>query len=107
MTYRFNAQIPPFDTLVELRMIHRDENGTTSAAKTVQMVERDHKSGPLEPFLRLEISEAQELMDSLWTAGLRPTEGRGSAGALDATQKHLADLQRVAFTLLDRNAAQS
>lgn len=106
MAYRFNAQIPPFDTMVELRMIHRDESGNTSAAQSVQMVARDHKSGPVDPFLRLELSEAQELMDALWTAGLRPTEGRGSAGAMDATQKHLADLQRVAFTLLDSKVAQ-
>lgn len=102
MTYRFNAQTPPFDTVVELRMIHRDENGNTSAAQAVQMAVRDHKSGPVAPFLRLELSETQELMDALWTAGLRPTEARGSAGAMDATQKHLADLQRLAFTLLDR-----
>jgi len=102
VTYRFNTQIPPFDSIVELRMIHRDENGNRSGAHSVQMVALDHKSGTVEPFLRLEISEAQELMDSLWTAGLRPTEARGSAGAMDATQKHLADLQRVAFTLLDR-----
>ena len=101
MTYRFNAQTPPFDNVVELRMIHCDESGNTSAAQSVQMVARDHKSGTVEPFLRLEPSEAQGLIDALWTAGLRPTEGRGSAGAMEATKEHLKDLQRVAFTLLD------
>jgi len=41
--------------------------------------------------------EAQALMDRLWSAGLRPTEGSGSAGALAATQAHLRDLQKMVF----------
>lgn len=40
---------------------------------------------------------AQELMDSLWTAGIRPTEGSGSAGSLAATERHLADMQKLVF----------
>lgn len=47
--------------------------------------------------LSLELIEAQALMDQLWKAGLRPTEGSGSAGALAATQNHLADMQRIVF----------
>lgn len=102
MTYRFNAQIPPFDRIVELRMIHQDDQGNRTAAEAVRYVARDHKSGPLDPFLRLELSEAQELMDCLWTAGLRPAEGRGSAGSLAATERHLSDMQKMAFQLLSR-----
>lgn len=41
--------------------------------------------------------EAQALMDRLWTAGLRPTEGSGSAGALAATERHLKDMQTLVF----------
>jgi hypothetical protein len=37
------------------------------------------------------------LMDQLWNCGLRPTEGTGSAGALGATQKHLADLKEILY----------
>ena len=33
-----------------------------------------------EPSAILEFREAQVLMDDLWQAGLRPTEGTGSAG---------------------------
>ena len=47
--------------------------------------------------MRLEHLEAQALMDRLWKAGLRPTEGSGSAGALSATQDHLKDMQKLAF----------
>ena len=47
--------------------------------------------------LRLADCRAQELMDRLWTAGLRPTEGRGSAGALAATERHLEDMRKLVF----------
>lgn len=48
-------------------------------------------------FLRISDFEAQALMDRLWKAGLRPTEGSGSAGALAAVQCHLADMQKLVF----------
>lgn len=51
----------------------------------------------VEPFLRLEPHEAQELMDSLWDCGLRPSEGSGSAGALRATERHLEDMRQLVF----------
>lgn len=41
--------------------------------------------------------DAQALMDDLWSSGLRPTEGSGSAGALAATERHLADMQKLVF----------
>ena len=50
-----------------------------------------------DPFLTIELEAAQELMDSLWDCGLRPTEGSGSAGALAATQKHLEDMRKLVF----------
>jgi hypothetical protein len=52
---------------------------------------------PADPFVRLEMPEAQMLMDELWKCGLRPTEGTGSAGALAATQAHLDDMRRLCF----------
>lgn len=45
----------------------------------------------------LDDQEAQALMDRLWACGLRPTEGKGSAGALAATERHLQDMQRLVF----------
>ena len=55
-----------------------------------------------EPFLRLQLEDAQRLMDELWDCGLRPSEGAGSSGSLKATERHLADMQRIAFMLLER-----
>jgi hypothetical protein len=48
----------------------------------------------------LPVEVAQELMDSLWQCGLRPSEGTGSAGALKATENHLKDLQELSKRLL-------
>lgn len=60
-----------------------------------------HESGSLvEPMLQLKTGEAQQLMDELWRCGLRPTEGVGSAGSLLATQEHLSDLRKIAFSQL-------
>lgn len=53
-----------------------------------------------EPTLRLGTAEAQELMDDLWQAGLRPSEGTGSAGSLAATERHLKDMRTIAFKQL-------
>jgi hypothetical protein len=49
--------------------------------------------------LQLQDCQAQDLMDKLWMAGLRPTEGKGSAGALAATERHLKDMRKLVFEL--------
>lgn len=41
--------------------------------------------------------DLQNLMDELWTVGIRPTEGTGSAGSLAATERHLADMRALVF----------
>lgn len=48
-----------------------------------------------EPTLTLTVQQAQQLMDELWSCGLRPTQGSGSAGSLAATERHLKDLQDI------------
>jgi hypothetical protein len=49
----------------------------------------------IEPICCLSKQAAQSLMDDLWKAGLRPTEGEGSAGSLAATQAHLGDMRKI------------
>ena len=52
------------------------------------------------PMMTVPASAAQQLMDDLWLAGFRPTEGTGSAGAYAAVQKHLEDMRHIAFSKL-------
>lgn len=47
------------------------------------------------PMFTMENQAAQSLMDQLWSCGLRPSEGTGSAGSLAATQHHLADMRKI------------
>lgn len=54
----------------------------------------------IDKTLSISNTSAQILMDSLWSAGLRPTEGTGSAGSLKATERHLEDMRKIAFMKL-------
>ena len=54
----------------------------------------------IEPIALLPYPAGQILMDDLWAAGIRPTEGTGSAGSLLATEKHLSDMRIIAFNQL-------
>lgn len=50
-----------------------------------------------EDGITIEPEAAQRLMDSLWDCGLRPSQGKGSAGAMAATERHLEDMRRLVF----------
>lgn len=45
---------------------------------------------------------AQQLMDVLWDAGVRPAAAKASIGQLQATENHLKDLQTMNAKLLDK-----
>lgn len=54
-------------------------------------------TGAIEPTFHMQVDHAQQLMDELWLAGLRPTAGAGQAGAIDAVKFHLEDMRRLVF----------
>ena len=54
------------------------------------------------PIMQIDMTAAQVLMDNLWDCGIRPTEGKGSAGALKATEDHLKDMREIAFGFLNK-----
>jgi hypothetical protein len=84
--------------LFDIRLLHYHGMGgrTVSIGKPIEMVPVDRERHS-PPTLSLKSEAAQSLMDSLWHAGLRPTEGTGSAGALAATQRHLDDMRALVF----------
>jgi hypothetical protein len=62
-----------------------------------------HQEGtvaPDRPALSLRQGEAQTLIDSLWSAGLRPTQGKQSEGVTAAQDRHLQDMRALAFAKL-------
>lgn len=54
-----------------------------------------------EPTVVMHVSDAQVLMDSLWSAGLRPTQGKQSEGVTAAQGRHLEDMRAIAFAKLE------
>ena len=89
-----SAQNAPWSRRIEFLLCQGDQ-----VAHSVTFA--DSPDGhPCEPTFSLDISDGQSLMDGLWSAGLRPTEGSGSAGSLKATQNHLEDMRRIAFETL-------
>lgn len=94
---------PPFRDLVEIAFI-RSGAGHGEIQVAAPLVFEPHGEAEyIEPSARLHLEDAQQLMDELWRCGLRPTEGTGSAGSLAATERHLKDMQAIAFGLLDRH----
>jgi hypothetical protein len=92
---KIRANRDPWSRFVELAVIF-DQGKKTFSAKRLEIVEHD-PSMVVEPFISIYPGAAQLLMDDLWQAGIRPSEGTGSAGALAATQDHLKDIRRLLF----------
>jgi hypothetical protein len=55
------------------------------------------KGHQIIPTAYLNRSMAQQLMDELYRAGVRPTEAADNAGELKGTKAHLADMRRLVF----------
>lgn len=96
---------PDVIKLYAFRIYLRTKWRVEGKLKFVELTKEDRQT-PLEPFLEIEMHEAQELMDSLWDCGLRPSEGSGSAGAMKKTEEHLDDMRTITFHLMKINKKQ-
>jgi hypothetical protein len=93
-----------FDKSVELRLFDFEKRQVATGIT----LSTDHEDGTwVKPFLTLDVTQAQGLMDDLWSCGLRPTEGSGSAGSREATQAHLKDLRAITWHALGIGAIQN
>ena len=94
------ANRSPWSGNIEMLIAAVDSRGDTNwFADPLTM--RERPTGEIiTPTITLDTTAAQELMDNLWYCGLRPSEGTGSAGSLKATQDHLADMRKIAFTYI-------
>jgi hypothetical protein len=88
------AQSSPWRSSVELYIATEDKK---TRVKEVILERVEDVGMAYEPSFYLSTEAAQTLMDDLWQAGLRPTEGTGSAGALRAVERHLEDMRRLVF----------
>ena len=90
-----------FADAIDVYLYEKMPNGDVSVLSNLVFttIERGVAAEPEQSIL-LPTETAQELMDSLWQCGLRPTEGTGSAGALKAVQDNLVDMRGFANRLL-------
>lgn len=102
MTTKIHARREIWSSAVAVYFGQRQPNGEFYAAKPPEFVKLD-MGVFADPMLKLEQEDAQLLMDELWQAGLRPSEGTGSAGSLAATERHLKDMQAIAMGLLKKD----
>jgi hypothetical protein len=72
--------------------------GALFVPETLSFSKMDEASDYVKPIARLTETECQVLMDSLWSVGIRPTEGAGSAGAMAAVRYHLEDMRKLVFS---------
>lgn len=110
-TYDFFAERANFGRSIAINMAEhfdgtygdRGAPNKRNVATSITFMEVDPgQAMPINPLLTLTASDAQALMDELWHCGLRPSEGTGSAGSLAATERHLVDMQKIAFQLLGK-----
>lgn len=101
MINRFNrvfAERCRYGSSIAIHLAIESDSGISAAMPLV--VEKVHEGQRSEPCMELHKETAQRLMDELWNCGLRPSEGSGSAGAMAATERHLADMKALAFHAL-------
>jgi len=101
MEIEFRAERRPLLDRIDLYARHRATNGVAYARPLV--MESCEAAVVPEPVVSLPMEDAQTLMDELWRAGIRPTEGAGSAGSMAATERHLKDMQSITFGLLKKD----
>lgn len=79
--------------------LHFAERVGTKFSVMINATFRDQVPGELMPEapIRMSLVEAQELVDQLYAAGVRPTAANGTVGQLDATKYHLEDMRTLVF----------
>lgn len=102
MITEFRCERRVWGDCIEMVVFQRDNQGNVFAGLPITMEKIDPHSMNVNSTIKLNHSEAQFLIDQLWSCGLRPSEGTGSAGALAATEHHLKDMQKIAFMLIEK-----
>lgn len=102
MKTKFFAERQQMGSRIAVYLMQNHNGHPLFVAQSLVFQEQPPGEAHPEPTLSLTPDEAQSLMDELWGCGLRPTEGTGSAGALAATERHLADMRHLATKLLEK-----
>jgi len=80
-----------------LQVHARHSGGGVSVATEMVMEKIEYGQVAPPPLMTLKKEAAQELFDSLWNSGLRPSRVVDEFGAKD---RHITDLRKIAFKVL-------
>ena len=99
--FHAHAELRFYSHSITLHLYERRQNGEMSLLSGLQFttVKEAEMINPQEE-ITIPIETAQELIDSLWQCGLRPSESSENVGSLKALQDHLKDLQEFSHRLL-------
>ena len=67
-----------------------------------EWVPHENNGEIVPPSIILDRHSAQELMDRLYSFGVRPSDERANDPALKASNSHLEDMRSIAFGVLDK-----
>lgn len=99
--FKFRIRAAKVDIISDGIQLFGFQRTSESRAAAQPLIMKEHVAGISSlPFATIGETQAQILMDDLWACGLRPTEGKGSAGAMIAVQDHLADMRKIVFKKL-------
>lgn len=100
MSNTLKARVFPADYGSRLRLYLFNERGEKrSFVENMTLIDvTDGAEPPSAAFI--DMRDAQQFMDDLWSAGVRPTDGKDPKGQIAATQRHLEDMRAIAFAKL-------
>lgn len=90
-TLKISAMRLAWDETIQLAIMTADRKNYMFEARFQKR--EDGVAIPSEALMRMEIRDAQSLMDELWDCGIRPTSGAGSAGAMTMAQEQIKSLR--------------
>lgn len=102
-SWNWSADVSHFENRV--RIFAQTERGGERVVAELWLEEHAVEPGdaaPIDCTLAIEFDEAQQIMNALWQAGIRPKDGAGSVAHAEAQKVHLDDMRSIAFRLLDK-----
>lgn len=75
------------------------DNGVVrkSVAQPAVFTALEEDGGVVAPFLTMDRSDVQDLMDELWRSGFRPSDESSALGEIKAMKYHLEDMRKLVF----------
>ena len=94
--WKFDVQRQLWSDSIAIRAGMETDGGRLLVAQPM-VLEIAEKGSLIRPMAELPWEAAQLLMDSMWSAGLRPSQSISSTGQAEAIKYHLEDMRRLVF----------